>query len=280
MKVSEITGSTRGGWLEAGYLLGRGFRLLFTDRHGGVSRPPYDTLNLSPDRGDDADAVRANRQAVASALRLRPGRLVFMQQVHGLRMARVRRGGGKRPRTVPRVDGLYTTEAYLALAVLTADCVPLALAFPAAAAVAMLHAGWRGTLGDIAGSALRTLSNDLGVSTGEARVVMGPAIGPCCYRVEEGRARLFVEKYGEESGVVTESDGPRVDLVRANRINLLQAGVKDENIHRVGGCTCCDARYFSFRREGITGRQGSFILMEEGMGGFRGDGKGGGGTAG
>lgn len=280
MKGSEIAGSACGGWLEAGYLLGEGFRLLFTDRHGGVSRPPYDTLNLSPDRGDDADAVRANRRAVATVLRLRPGRLVFMQQVHGLRVTRVRRGGGKMPRTVPLVDGLYTSEACLALAVLTADCVPLALAFPSAAVVAMLHAGWRGTLGDIAGSALRSLNNDLGLSPGEARAVMGPAIGPCCYRVEEGRARLFVEKYGKESGVVAESGGPCLDLARANRINLMRAGVKEENIHRVGGCTCCEARYFSFRREGITGRQGSFILMEEGIGGFRGAGDGGGGAPG
>ncbi len=276
MEGSEIRGCAAGGWLEAGHLLGEGLRLLFTDRNGGVSRPPYATLNLADGRGDDAAAVRANRQKVACALGIGAGRLVFAQQVHGLRVTGVKMGGWGKPRTVPRCDGLYTAEPGLALAVLTADCVPLALAFPTAAVVAMLHAGWRGTLGDIAGGALRLLREGLGLAPEEARVVIGPAIGPCCYRVEEGRARLFVERYGEESGVVRENDGLRVDLSLANRVNLLQAGVRGENIHRVGGCTCCDERYFSFRREGTTGRQGAFILVQEGFGGFRGAGRRGG----
>jgi YfiH family protein len=163
---------------------------------------------------------------------------------------------------VPGCDGLYTTEEGLALAVLTADCVPLAVAFPSVPLAAVLHAGWRGTIGDIAGSFLARLREELGLSPPDARVVMGPAIGPCCYLVEEGRARLFVEKYGEESGVVREDGGFRVDLPRANRLNLARAGVREENVHLVGGCTACEASYFSFRRDGETGRQGAFILVE------------------
>ncbi len=249
-------------WLEAGALLGDGFRLLFTDRNGGISQPPFATLNLSYKGGDDPGNVDANRALVASALGLEADDLVFMQQVHGSRVARVRRGDGDVPRTLEGTDGMFTTEKGLALAVLTADCVPIALASPSREVGAVLHAGWRGTHGDIAGVALRLLREELSVDPGEVRAVLGPAIGPCCYLVEEGRARLFVEEYGEESGVVIEDGGFRIDLVRANLINLVRSGLRRENIHRVGGCTCCDERYFSFRREGVTGRQGAFLCME------------------
>lgn len=251
------------GWTEAGHLLGNGIRLLFTDRSGGVSCPPYYSLNLSERCGDDPRAVDSNRKAVACALGLQPGRLVFMEQVHGVRVRRVGRGSGGGPRVVHGCDGLFTTEQGLALAALTADCVPLAVAFPSSSLVAVLHAGWRGTIGDIAGSFLELMRKELSLNPLEARVVMGPSIGPCCYLVEEGRARLFVEKYGEESGVVREDGGFRVDLRRANRINLVRAGAREQNIHVVAGCTSCDERYFSFRRDGVTGRQGAFILMEK-----------------
>jgi YfiH family protein len=264
-------GSRRGrsaSWTDAGSLLGEGIGLIFTDRHGGVSPPPYDTLNLAYHTGDEPHNVRTNRAIAASGLRIAAGRFIYMEQVHGLRMARAGlqdRGSSGQDLNVAfaATDGVYTTERGMVLTVLTADCVPIAIAVPSAGAVAMLHAGWRGTIGNIVGSALGMLKNDLGLDPGEAKAVMGPAIGACCYEVDEGRARLFVERYGEKSIVVTGEGGRRLDLLRANLLNLLEAGVREENISRAGGCTCCELRYFSFRRDGVTGRQGAFIFLRE-----------------
>ena len=158
-------------------------------------------------------------------------------------------------------DGVYTGEAGLALGVLTADCVPLAIAVPGSGMVAMLHAGWRGTIADIAGIALREMAGGRGLDLADVRVVMGPAISRCCYEVDEGRARLFVEKYGRRSGVVSGGKEYRLDLLRANHINLRKAGVKDANISSTDRCTCCEGRYFSYRRDGETGRQGAYVFM-------------------
>lgn len=254
-------------WIEAGHLLGAGVRLVFTAREGGWSPPPYDSLNLAFHTGDDTENVRLNRLAVAAQLKVPAERIVYLEQVHGLRVVRAGRDDpGCRQRGLHRAlaagDGAFTSQPGLALAVLTADCVPLALAAADRGVAVMLHAGWRGTLGDIAAAALEAIGNEIGARPADFAAVMGPAIGPCCYGIDEGRAGGFVERYGEESGVVIEGAGYRLDLFQANRLNLLRAGVREERIRRVGGCTCCDQRYFSFRRDGVTGRQGSFVWLE------------------
>lgn len=264
----------RAGRIDAGRLLGEGIQLFFTDRDGGVSPPPYDTLNLAYHTGDVAGNVSANRDIVATALGMACERFIYLEQVHGIRVVRAevsastRRGTGdagdpsqSRGDAFAATDGVYTTEPGLALGVLIADCVPLAIAVPDAGVVAMLHAGWRGTIGDIAGITLKMIAGDLEFNATDACAVMGPAIGSCCYEVDEGRARLFVEKYGRSSGVVSGRDGHRLDLFRANHVNLREAGVKESNISRVGGCTCCEKRYYSFRRDGETGRQGAFVVL-------------------
>ncbi len=262
MEKAEVRGIREENteWLDAGRLLGKGVALYFTRRWGGVSPPPYDQLNLSASCGDDPGNVLLNRMRAAARLGVELRDVVFMRQVHGTRVRRVLRGGRHRERVVPDADGLFTTRPGLVLAALTADCVPVALAFDRPPGVAILHAGWRGTLHDIAGVALRRLRS-LGVRPEEVRAVLGPAIGPCCYRVDEGRAALFVEKYGEECGVVRWEEGPCLDLPLANRINLIRAGLEERNVHRVGGCTCCQRDFFSFRREGVTGRQGAFVML-------------------
>lgn len=253
------------GWIDAGDLLGEKTGLIFTDRNGGVSPPPFDSLNLAYHTGDEPHNVNENRMRVATVMGIAAERFVYLQQVHGVNVARATAhdmaGESNRPGVeFTASDGAYTTERGIVLSVLTADCIPCAIALPSAGVVAMLHAGWKGTICNIVGSALAGIERELGRDPGEIKAVMGPAIGPCCYEVDEGRARLFVEKYGEDSNVVCGEGKHRLDLFQANRINLLEAGVREENISRVGGCTCCEKRYFSFRRDGVTGRQGAFVF--------------------
>ncbi len=253
-------------WEDVGGLLGEKVSLFFTDRDGGISPEPYDSLNLALHTGDDPANVHANRAAVARHLRIRPEHIIYMEQVHGVRVLRagwdnVAEGEEGPGASLSSCDGAYTTARGVALAVLTADCLPVALAFPGAGAVAVLHAGWRGTIEDIVGVALRKMSETLGVEAADARAVLGPAIAPCCYEVDEGRARLFVERYGRKSAVIGGDNGRYLDLYRANTLNLLEAGVKERNVRRVRGCTCCDRRYFSYRRDGVTGRQGAFVFL-------------------
>jgi YfiH family protein len=238
--------------------------LIFTDRAGGYSPPPYDTLNLAYHTGDDPDKVRLNRRLVARELNIPAEHFVFLNQVHGVKVERASRNdlfGLPDPpyEAFKETDGVFTTQRFLVLCVLTADCLPLALAEEKTGMVAMLHAGWRGTFNNIAQEALKKMREELGISPADVRAVMGPGIGPCCYRVNKGRARMFVEKYGEKSGVVQGKEGYHLDLYRANGLNLIEAGVKENHIALAGGCSCCEARYFSFRREKVTGRQGAFI---------------------
>ncbi len=255
------------GWIDAGYLLGENIGLIFTDRNGACSTPPYNSLNLAYRNGDDPRDVDANRNIVAGEIDVSREGFIYLQQVHGIEVKKVEQNDlrdldSMAWDTFSETDGIFTTENSMVLSVLTADCLPMAMAEKEGGVVAMLHSGWRGTIEDIVNHALSRIGLELGMDAHLFRAVAGPAIGPCCYKVDEGRARLFVEKYGIDSGVVLENDGYRLDLFQANRLNLLKAGLKEENINKVGGCTCCDCNYFSFRREGVTGRQGSFVYLK------------------
>jgi copper oxidase (laccase) domain-containing protein len=127
--------------------------------------------------------------------------------------------------------------------------------------IAMVHAGWKGTIGNITAAAISEMEALCGVDISRMRAVLGPSIGPCCYEVDEGRARLFVEKYGKHGEVVVGSEGRQLDLKKANILDLVRVGVREENILAVDGCTCCESRYFSYRRDGVTGRQGAFVFL-------------------
>jgi YfiH family protein len=252
-------------WIDASPLLGNVAKLVFSDRGNGVSRPPFNGLNLGFRSGDDPEHVRSNRDLVASTLGIEADRFIYLEQVHGTAVRRASALDGARAMepgdSFKETDGTYTMEPLTVLAVLTADCLPLALAYEGGLFVAMLHAGWKGTFDNIVASALGAIARDVSFDPADIEAVMGPGIGACCYEVDEGRAEIFVEKYGEDSGVVRWGEKPSLDLYRANRINLLKEGLREERIKSIEVCTCCESRYFSFRREGRTGRQAAFIYL-------------------
>jgi hypothetical protein len=240
-------------WLEAELEVDGGAqaRAAFTARAGGVSEPPYDSLNLGLLTGDDVGAVSENRHRAAAAIGVDPRDVLIARQVHGTEL--VEHSGPQRPPAyaVPGpslrdADGHATAVPGLAPLVFVADCLPVALAGPRG--VAIVHCGWRGLAGGIV---------ERGVAAvGATAAAIGPGIGPCCYEVGEKVLGAFAA-LGE--AVVQER---MLDLVAVATRLLARAGV--ERVQAAGLCTSCNPDlYFSHRRDGAhTGRQGGVAWLE------------------
>jgi YfiH family protein len=222
--------------------LGGGARALFTGRRGGVSRPPFDTLNLGRWTDDDPDAVERNRERVAASADLPLVRVAQGRQVHGTDVRRVT----ALPAEVEDGDGQATALRDVGALVLTADCLPVALATPGA--IAVVHAGWRGLAGGILEEGVRAV-RELGGEDGELVAAIGPGAGGCCYEVgDDVRAALGVRAAGAPAAI---------DLKALAAERLVAAGASA--VHDCGLCTMCTDRalFFSHRRDGpVTGRQG------------------------
>ena len=227
----------------------------FTTRAGGVSAPPFDTLNLGAKWGDDPARVSENRRRVERAV----GAPMFVaRQVHGAAIARVRAGDDPTALAQVEADGICSDSPTLAVGVFVADCVPALVVDPRTGSFAAVHAGWRGTVAGVLPAAVRALGTEFGARPEELRVALGPAIGPCCFEVGPEVAAAFEALFPDARarGIVLPS--PRgasgkanVDLKAANRVLLERAGVAPAAIDAGPECTHCDrARFFSFRRDG------------------------------
>jgi YfiH family protein len=223
-----------------------GARVLFTARAGGVSQAPYDTLNLGLWTDDDGEAVAENRRRASVAAGGRP--LVHGRQVHGTGV--VRQGA---PGEVRDADGQATTRDDVALLVLTADCLPVAVA--GEGGVAMLHAGWKGLAGGVLEEGVRAL-RELGVA-GPLHAAIGPAAGACCYEVGDEVGERFPD---------WARDGRLLDLKGVAAHRLREAGVAE--VADVGRCTMCEPDvFFSHRASGgATGRQAGIAWRVPGAG--------------
>jgi YfiH family protein len=229
-------------------------RAIWTDRHGGVSAAPFDTANLSDAVGDSAWAVAENRRAIAQRLGLvPPDRWQWLRQVHGTEVARV-----DQVIDAPAADAAVTTTRGLALAVIAADCAPIALATDDGAAV--VHAGWRGLAAGVVEAAVDALRV---LRSGPVRAVIGPCI--CARHYEFGRDDLesVVQRYG--GGVVGRTDDGRMtlDLVAGVGEALMRAGVDRDAIEDLGVCTYESAAHYSHRRDAPTGRQALVVVLEQ-----------------
>ncbi|MEV5917498.1 peptidoglycan editing factor PgeF [Streptomyces pseudogriseolus] len=228
----------------------------FTDRWGGVSAAPYEELNLGGAVGDDPQAVLTNRELAAKALGVEPARVVWMNQVHGADAVVVDEPWGDRP--VPEVDAVVTARRGLALAVLTADCVPVLLADPVAGVVAAAHAGRPGLVAGVVPAAVRAMT---GLGADPARIVArtGPAVCGRCYEVPE-RMRADVAAVEPAAYAETSWDTPAVDVVAGVHAQLERLGVS--GAERSPVCTRESDDHFSYRRDRTTGRLASYVWLD------------------
>jgi YfiH family protein len=224
-----------------------GAGVLFSTRRGGVSPPPYESLNLGRLTDDAGEHVDENRERLAAAVGLPRARFLYGRQVHGARVRRALEPPAE-ARPVADEDGQATALADAAALVFVADCLPIALA--AEGAVAAIHGGWRGLAAGIVAEGVAAL-RELGAH-GPVSAAIGPGAAGCCYEVGEEVHEAFAA-YGARRGE------RNLDLPAVARAQLAEAGVA--HVHDVGLCAmCCFGLFFSHRRDGgVTGRQAGVV---------------------
>ena len=233
-----------------------GAHFAFTDRWGGVSAAPYEELNLGGAVGDDAGSVRVNRELTAKSLGLDAGSVVWMNQVHGADVVVVDEPWGERP--VPEVDAIVTARRGLALAVLTADCVPVLLADPVAGVVAAAHAGRPGMVRGVVPAAVRAMA-ELGAEPARIVARTGPAVCGRCYEVPE-QMRTEVAAVEPAAHAETSWGTPAVDVSAGVHAQLERLGVCDRAQSPV--CTLESGDHFSYRRDRTTGRLAGYVWLD------------------
>jgi YfiH family protein len=235
---------------------------IFT-RLGGVSQSPFASLNLSSSVADDAANLPINRGRAYGVLGRSEETLVHAHLVHRADVARVTRAN--QGQVIPKVDALITNEVGCGLAMNYADCAPIFLYDPINSAIGLGHAGWAGTVLDVAGAMVRAMVQEFGSEVGELVAGIGPCIHPCCYEVDEpviGQVRANFEQPNQLLIPQVGKNRPHFDMVAANRQNLLRAGVV--HIEESGLCTACRTDlFFSHRAEkGRTGRFGTVFVLQ------------------
>ncbi|MET4432317.1 MULTISPECIES: peptidoglycan editing factor PgeF [unclassified Mycolicibacterium] len=229
-------------------------RRVTTTRAGGVSVAPFASFNLGDHVGDDPAAVAANRLRLAKATGLGPDRVVWMNQVHSDRVVVVDGPGA----VDGDADGLVTTTRGLALAVVTADCVPLLLSDARAGVIAAVHAGRVGAQNGVVLRAVETMV-DRGAHAEDISVLLGPAVSGTNYEVPEAMA-AEVEAALPGSRTVTGRGTPGLDLRAGIARQLTGLGISAISVDP--RCTVDDPNLFSHRRDAPTGRLASLVWME------------------
>jgi YfiH family protein len=265
--TDEVRHFRRGrlSWLEFDHLRKCGVRHGFTQRYGGTSRGAFSSLNFTSRQGDDPVRVRENWRRLEEAAALPPKGWALVSQVHG---AAVVKGGEGRAAChdrieCPAADALVTSSRAVTLGILTADCLAVIMAAPDGGSVAAAHAGWKGTLEGVAVKALRAME---GTAPAGVRAGLGPCIGACCYEVGDDIYERFRKKWGMDYArrVFRRQGGWRLDLQAANLVQLLEAGLREEDIAAVPLCTSCRRDlFFSHRRDGErTGRMLAYAVRD------------------
>ncbi|MDD4854673.1 MAG: peptidoglycan editing factor PgeF [Sulfuricurvum sp.] len=232
----------------------------FTTRHGGISKTPFDSLNLAFHVNDTPNDVHQNHLLLAKELGYEANTLIYMRQIHSDSVVIVNEMMDFN--SPPQCDALITNRPHVPLMVMSADCTPILVYDSTHNAIAAIHAGRAGALNEILPKTLEAMKAEYGTTVEDVMVFLGPSIQGCCYEVNETIARETVEKGYTEA---LRRDETKVFL-DVNTILLQQLhslGVKKENIEVVNHCTSCQCdTYFSYRADAhYTGRIAGVILL-------------------
>lgn len=235
-----------------------GVQVRVTTRVGGVSRAPYDGFNLAQHVGDDPAAVHANRARLRSWL---PGEPAWLEQVHGTEVLRL--GPEEHPllEAAPgRADAATACATGQVLAVMTADCLPVVLADVQAGLLGVAHAGWRGLAAGVLENAVAAMAQQ-GADPSRMLAWVGPAIGPNAFEVGDDVRHAM--KYNETNCFIARPDRAGkwwCDLPALARLRLRALGLPEVGVS--GLCTVDDTRFYSYRRDGITGRFATLAWLD------------------
>jgi YfiH family protein len=239
-----------------------------TTRGGGVSEPPYDTLNLGLHVGDEPDAVLENRRRLAVALGVELSAFVFAQQVHGGEVCVVTatdggRGALRFADALPNTDALITRDAGVVLTVMHADCVPVVLFDPLTPALGVVHAGWGGAVNHVVRNAVEAMRMQFASDPATLVAGIGPSIGPASYEVGPEVAERVRFEFPGADLLRTCAEGKfLLDLWGAATADLASAGLSRESIEVAGLDTFqLHSRFFSHRRGQPTGRGLTFAML-------------------
>lgn len=240
-------------WITPDWPAPAGVRAAATVRTGGVSAAPFDSLNLGIHVGDELAAVLENRRRLVAALQL-PAEPAWLNQVHGCDVLQAAQWDSP-----PTADGSFTSDEGVVCAVMTADCLPVLLCDQAGGCVAAVHAGWRGLADGVVGSAIASM----GVAADSLLAWLGPAIEPSAFEVGGEVRERFIEVNAANDTAFTANQRGRwqADIYALARNELHRLGVRQ--VYGGGFATHGDAaRFFSYRRDGQTGRMVSLIWRE------------------
>jgi len=229
-----------------------------TNRHGGVSPAPYESLNLALHVGDNPVNVLKNRTIVAQKYDFYIENLIYMDQTHSDNIHIVEHAGYNK---IENCDALITAQKNIPLMVMVADCIPVMIYDPLHEVIAAVHAGRNGTFKQIVPKTLNKMQKHFGTTLHEVHIALGPSIHPCCYEVGQDLADITLKSFGK--AYLHEREGKSyLDLQRLNLDQLTGIGVPEKKIEISPICTSCNQNYFSYRRDGTTGRFAGVIKLK------------------
>ncbi len=250
-----------------------GLKVGFSTKSGGVSTGDFRSLNLGLHVQDQPEDVKENREILANSLSFPLENWVFAEQVHSNKIMKVGKSSCGKGRHIyedgiSACDGFYTTDQGVMLSLCFADCVPLFFIAPKHSLIGVAHAGWKGTVKDIAGKMVKLWQSEEKVDAQDIYVAIGPSIGECCYIVDDNVISSIDKQVlvYEKMPYKPLSNGKyHLDLKLLNEYYLRNAGIFKENILVSDLCTSCEEElFFSHRRDnGLTGRMLSFIGINE-----------------
>lgn len=238
----------------------------FLTRWSGASEGRFSSLNFSVREGDEEKKVASNWEIFAGAFNIPASRFFMIRQIHGDRIV-VADGLKNEPPSFPvQCDAVVTASRRVAIGIRTADCVPILLADRVRRIIGAVHAGWKGTSLNIAAKTIGVMRERFASRPEDILAAIGPAVGPCCYQVDE---KVYSSSEGDKDWTsafrpCAEEGRWMLDLPLANRLQMLKTGLLSENVFFAGLCTSCRTDlFFSHRAEkGGTGRQLNFIVLE------------------